>query len=118
MMIVNGETQEIDSGRGTTPIVVNGRSMVPIRAIVEAMGGNIHWDGSESKISLHARNQVVDMWLDQKQVHRNGNADQMDVAPVSQGGRTFVPIRFASENLDAKADWINSTKEIVIVYTK
>ncbi|SMP55302.1 copper amine oxidase N-terminal domain-containing protein [Anoxynatronum buryatiense] len=118
IMIVNGVNQEIDPGRGTTPIVISGRSMVPIRAIVEAMGGNVGWEGSESKISLNARGQSVEMWLNGKEVRRNGASAQMDVAPVSQGGRTFVPVRFASENLDAKADWINSTREIVIVYTK
>lgn len=118
MMVVNGEEQEIDPGRGTSPIVISGRSMVPIRAIVETMGGNVGWEGSESKISLNARGQSVEMWLNNKEVRRNGVSAQMDVEPVSQGGRTFVPVRFASENLDAKADWINSTREIVIVYTK
>ncbi|MEN1760693.1 copper amine oxidase N-terminal domain-containing protein [Anoxynatronum sibiricum] len=118
IMIVNGVNQEIDPGRGTTPIIIAGRSMVPIRAIVEAMGGNVGWEGSESRISLNARSQVVEMWLNKNEVRRNGASARMDVAPVSQGGRTFVPVRFASENLDAKADWINSTREIVIVYTR
>ena len=118
MMVVNGISQEIDPGRGTTPIIIAGRSMVPIRAIVEAMGGNVGWDGSASKITLNARGNEVEMWLNRNDVRRNGNNARMDVAPVSQGGRTFVPVRFASENLDAKADWINSTREVVIVFTQ
>lgn len=40
----------------------------------------------------------------------------MDVAPVIKNGRTFVPVRFAAENLNCKVDWINSTKEAIIVY--
>ena len=116
-MVVNGMSQEIDPGRGTSPIIISGRSMVPIRAIVEAMGGNVGWDGSESKITLNARGNAVEMWLNRNDVRRNGTTSRMDVAPVSQGGRTFVPVRFASENLDAKADWLNSTREVVIVYT-
>jgi hypothetical protein len=42
----------------------------------------------------------------------------MDVAPIIINGRTFVPLRFATENLDSKVDWINSTKEAVIIYVE
>lgn len=118
MMIVNGISQEIDPGRGTTPIIISGRSMVPIRAIVEAMGGSIGWDGSDSRITLNARDNQVEMWLNKNDIRRNAINARMDVVPVSQRGRTFVPVRFASENLDAKADWINSTREVVIVFTE
>ena len=117
IMNVNGENQEIDQGRGTAPIIIANRSMVPIRAIVEAMGGSIDWDGNEKKISLNARGNRVEMWLNRDEIRRNGINSRMDVVPISQGGRTFVPVRFASENLGAKADWINSTKEVVIVFT-
>ena len=118
IMIVNGVSQEIDPGRGTTPIIISGRSMVPIRAIVEAMSGTMGWDGSESKITLDARGNMVEMWLNRNDIRSNGTNARMDVAPVPQGDRTFVPVRFASENLNAKADWINSTREVVIVYTQ
>jgi len=38
MMTVNGKEQEIDPGRGTVPMIVNDRTLVPVRAIIEAMG--------------------------------------------------------------------------------
>ncbi|HHU85479.1 MAG TPA: copper amine oxidase N-terminal domain-containing protein [Peptococcaceae bacterium] len=54
--------------------------------------------------------------LNKNDIKINGAATKMDVAPISQNSRTFVPIRFAAENLNCKVDWINSTKEAVIVY--
>ena len=33
-----------------------------------------------------------------------------------KNGRTFVPVRFAAENLNCKVDWFNSTKEAVLIY--
>ena len=45
-----------------------------------------------------------------------GVSKKMDVVPASKNNRTFVPVRFAAENLNCKVDWINSTKEAVIVY--
>jgi hypothetical protein len=56
------------------------------------------------------------MWLGKTDITINGVNKKMDVAPASKNGRTFVPVRFAAENLNCKVDWINSTKEAVIVY--
>jgi hypothetical protein len=117
-MSVNGKSQEIDPGRGTTPIVVSSRSMVPIRAIVEAMGGTIGWDNSTQQITLTANGNTVNMWVGKKEITVNGVKREIDVAPLIQNGRTFVPIRFSAENLNAKVDWINSTREAVITYEK
>ncbi len=112
----NGIKEEIDPGKGTAPMILSGRTVVPIRAIVEAMGGNITWDGNTRKITLSARGNVVEMWVDKKDLFINGVKSTMDVAPTIVNGRTFVPVRFAAENLNCKVDWINSTKEAIIVY--
>lgn len=115
-MSVNGKIQEIDPGRGTTPIVVSSRSMVPIRAIVEAMGGSVGWENSSQQITLTANGSTVNMWVGKKEITVNGVKRSIDVAPIIQNGRTYVPVRFSAENLNAKVDWINSTREAVITY--
>ncbi|SFH77469.1 Copper amine oxidase N-terminal domain-containing protein, partial [Tindallia magadiensis] len=73
-------------------------------------------DGGESKITLNARGNQVEMWLNRNEIRANGSMGRMDVAPVSIGGRTFVPLRFSTDNLDARAEWINSTREVVIIF--
>ena len=45
VMQVNGVRTQIDPGRETAPVVTNGRTLVPIRAIVEAFGGTVGWNG-------------------------------------------------------------------------
>ncbi|HOS68995.1 MAG TPA: copper amine oxidase N-terminal domain-containing protein, partial [Bacillota bacterium] len=115
-MSVDGVSQEVDPGRGTAPEVIAGRTMVPIRAVVEAIGGTVEWDGATKKITLTARGNTVEMWLGKTDIKINGESKKMDIAPVSKNDRTFVPVRFAAENLNCKVDWINSTKEAVIVY--
>ncbi len=54
-MAVYGVSQEIDPGRSTKPIIIPewARTVVPIRAIVEAMGGTIGWDGTERKVTIN-----------------------------------------------------------------
>ena len=115
-MSVDGTNQEVDPGRGTSPMTISGRTMVPIRAVVEAMGGTVGWDGTTQKITLTARGNVVEMWMGKTDIKINGVSTKMDVAPASKNSRTFVPVRFAAENLKCKVDWINSTKEAVIIY--
>jgi hypothetical protein len=115
-MSVNGMREEIDPGRGTTPLLLNNRTLVPIRAIVEGMGGTVGWNDSTQEITLNSGNNNVRMWVGRQELAANGATKQIDVAPTVINPRTMVPIRFASENLGAEVDWLNSTKEIVIVF--
>ncbi len=115
-MNVNGEFSEIDPGRGTTPVIVSSRSMVPIRAVVEALDGTVSWDNSSQKITLTAKGNTVIMWIDKNEIIVNGDRITIDVAPTIINGRTYVPLRFAAENLNTKVYWINTTKEAVIIY--
>lgn len=115
-MSVDGTSVEVDPGRGTAPITISGRTMVPIRSVVEAMGGLVEWEGSTQKVTLKARGNIVEMWVGKTDIKVNGAALKMDVPLTGRNGRTFVPVRFAAENLNCKVDWINSTKEAVIIY--
>ncbi len=115
-MSVNGISRGIDEGKDTTPLVISSRTMVPIRAIVEAMGGTVSWDNSSQQITLIANGNTVNMWVGKTEITVNGERRQIDAPPIIQNGRTYVPIRFAAENLNAEVDWINSTREAVITY--
>ena len=115
-MSINGVRQEVDEGRGTAPLEISGRTMVPIRAVIEAMGGKADFDDAEQKILLNAAGHAVEMWVDMKDLVVDGQSKEMDIAPYMSNDRTFVPVRFAAENVGCVVDWISSTSEIVIVF--
>jgi len=115
-MMVNGVRQEIDPGRGTVPIIINSRTLLPIRAIVEAMGGTISWDEETRTITLAANGHSVTMWMDRTNIVVDGISMTMDVAPVSINDRTMVPVRFAAENLGCEVAWIADNNEVIITY--
>ena len=54
-MTVNGTEKEIDPGRGTVPVVQNDRTLVPIRAIIEAMGGKCRYFRVRAGRTVHKR---------------------------------------------------------------
>jgi hypothetical protein len=115
-MIVNEETLEIDPGRGTSPIIVNGRTMVPIRAIVESMEGTVGWNESTQSITLDGQGNSLAMSLGSTNIIVNGEQGEIDIAPFISNGRTLLPVRFVAENLGTQAEWIGSLQRVIIVY--
>jgi len=115
-MYVNGSKQEIDPGRGTVPMIMDGRTILPIRAIVEAMGGTAVWDDGNKSITLDANGHKVVMWLNQANFVADGKSLTIDVPPVSINGRTMIPLRFAGENLGCDVVWLPDTRGIEIRY--
>ena len=117
MTLPNGKTQEIDPGRGTMPIIRNDRTLSPIRAIVEdGMGGTVDWDGDAREVSLTFKQNNVRMWIDNDTIRVNGSPLQIDVAPTIINDRTMLPARAVIEGLGGAIEFINTTRQIVIVY--
>ena len=115
-MTVDGARLEIDPGRGTVPLLHNARTMVPIRAIVEGMGGHVGWREASGEVTLDYAGHSVRMWLDNYVISVDGEQRTVDVAPMTINGRTMVPIRFAAENLGCAVDWEDATQSIYIIY--
>ena len=105
MMTVNGNTLEIDPGRGTVPVVVNDRTLVPIRAIIEAMGGTVSWDEAAQTAVLGYNNNEIRLTMDQPVAYFNNEAYTLDVAPATMNDRTMLPIRFIAERFSFHVDW-------------
>ncbi|MCL2059434.1 MAG: stalk domain-containing protein, partial [Oscillospiraceae bacterium] len=115
-MSVDGLIQEIDPGRGTAPLLMNARTLVPIRAIVEGMGGRVGWQEYNQEISLDYAEYSVRMWLNSYNMTVNGASQTLDVPPMTINDRTMVPIRFATVNLGCDIEWEEPTQAIYIVY--
>jgi len=116
MMSVNGIAGEVDPGRGTTPVERNWRTLMPIRSVVENMGGTVGWDEETRKVTLGAGGSEVVMWLGNNNFTVDGQSKEMDVAPDTINGRTMVPVRFVAESTGCVVDWLSRTSEIVVVF--
>lgn len=111
---VNGERQAIDS-LGTTPIIRNGRTLLPVRAVIEGMGGTVDYDNDTRVVTLVMDGHSLYLMLDDKMAWDSRNDYYLlDVAPVSIGGRTMLPIRFVVEYFDGQVDWDNASQTVTI----
>jgi len=80
----------------TPPVIVKGTTMVPFRAISEAMGVDVQWDGATRTISAvqsdGQESKSVQMMLNNPQLTVNGQAAVLAVAPFEQNGSTLIPV--------------------------
>ena len=114
VMTVNNKETEIDPGYDTSPIIKNGRTLVPVRAVIENLGGRTEWDNNTQTISLYNNNDVVELSINSKTAYLNGKEHIIDVAPVIINSRTYMPIRFISESFGFNVDWNEGKQRIVI----
>ena len=93
------------------PVIHNDRTLVPIRVITEALGGQVAWNEAAKEVALTVNGKEIKMTI--------GKAlEKYGVAPVIIGGRTFVPVRFVADELGAVTTWDEATKTVTIQAVK
>lgn len=107
---INGEGKKMDA----KPFIKNDRTLVPLRFIVEAMGGEVNWDNDNRLVTVNSKGKIIELPIDSKTIKIDGKDVNIDQAAIIKGDRTFVPIRFIAENLDMVVNYINDTREIEI----
>lgn len=115
-LYLNDVPKEIDEGRGTTPVIKNGRTLVPIRSIIESMNGNVVWQEKEKKIDVNLKDKKISLWIDKNYIEVNGMKKEIDVSPTIINDRTMIPIRIVSENLGATVEWKEIYGEVIITF--
>lgn len=107
---INGEGKKMDA----KPFIKNDRTLVPLRFIVEAIGGEVNWDNDNRLVTVNSKGKNIELPIDSKTIKIDGKDVNIDQAAIIKGDRTFVPIRFIAENLDMLVNYINDTREIEI----
>jgi hypothetical protein len=113
----NGISETLDS----PPVIKNGRTLVPIRAIIEALGGNVYWEETVRKATVTLGDKHIALWIGKSTATVNNISRPIDtedtkVVPEIIGGRTMLPLRFVTESLGATLGWDPNTQTIAITY--
>lgn len=98
------------------PIITEGRTLVPIRAVSEGLGASVLWDQRTKTVTLYNKSMTINLKIGDKKALVNNETVYLDVAPVIIDGRTMIPIRFISESFGAQVDWDEITKTVKIKY--
>ncbi|MBS4006921.1 MAG: hypothetical protein KGZ45_00605 [Clostridium sp.] len=96
------------------PTVRNGRTLVPMRAIFEALGARVSWEAQTKKITGTRGTTVITLYIGRTSAIVNGRTVPLDVPPLIINGRTLVPTRFIAENLGAQVVWDSNNRLVTI----
>jgi hypothetical protein len=120
-MTVDGVRHEIDPGRDARPIIRDGRTLVPVRAVLEELGGGISWHDADKRASITLADIAIELWIGRSTASVNGVSRPIDptnprVVLEIVNGRTMVPLRFVAESLGAKVAWNQARREISLTF--
>lgn len=87
------------------PQLINDRTMVPLRAIFEALGAEVDWINETQTVIATKDGVTVKASIGSTEMYIDDDVRAMDVAPMLIGGRTLVPVRFVAEAFDCDVDW-------------
>ena len=111
MVTVKGKAVLFDSA---PYIDSHNRVMVPLRAIVEALGAKVEWSQQTKTITVTAQDNKVIFTVDSYSAEINGERREMDTTPVIKNNRTMVPARYIGEYLGAVVRWDASLRTVTI----
>ena len=96
------------------PIIENGRTLVPLRAIFEKIGANVEWNGETQTVIATKDDISVSLTINNTTAYKNGEALTLDVPAKIINGRTLVPVRFVSDCFGVNVDWDGTMQKVIL----
>lgn len=109
-LVINGKIIESD----VNPMIINSRTMVPVRVLFDSFGAEVLWNGSLRQVVVSTASSVIVFTIGSSTAYIDGVGRTVDVPPTIVNDRTFVPIRFISDVLGYDVVWNGSTRTVYI----
>lgn len=109
-VIVNGIAVEFDQ----KPVIVDERTLVPLRTIFEALGATVDWNGETQTVTSTRANTTVSLTIGSDIMTKNDMTYTLDVPAQIINERTLVPVRAIAEAFGSVVDWNGETQTVII----
>ncbi len=109
---LDGKTLLMD----TVPVIEDGRTLVPLRAIFEALGTEVSWDSATQTVTAINGKTKIQLTIGQKTAYVNDSPVTLDAPAKIIDDRTLVPLRFVSEAMGSQVEW-NAARYAVYITT-
>ncbi|MEN6348164.1 MAG: stalk domain-containing protein [Syntrophomonas sp.] len=96
------------------PFIYNGRTMVPIGVISTNLGAQLTWYSEDQHAKILTDKRVVEIWVGNTRATKDGFVVEMQVPPMIVGNRTFVPLGFVGESIDADVIWDGVSRSVYV----
>ncbi len=109
-VIIDGNPLEMD----TNPILLKGNYHIPIRFIVEALGGSVEWDDKDRIVTAKKDGVVAILKIDNADVFVDNQHKTLNTEVILLNDRTYVPTDFAAEFLEVSIHWDKDTNSVIV----
>jgi hypothetical protein len=96
------------------PQRIDGRVLIPLRAVVEALGAEVNWDPATQTVLGRKGDRGFSLPIGSRTATVNQSTVNLDVPAQLIRGNTMVPLRFVAEALGAEVGWDASTQQVAI----
>ncbi len=97
------------------PTIKNDRTLVPVRAVFDALGAQVDWDGETQTVLANKGDTSISMRLNENVLIKNGEGILLDTSSVLVNDRVLVPVRAVSEAFGCNVLWNKYDSTVVIV---
>jgi len=87
------------------PAVVDGHTLVPVRAVAEALGARVDWVPERQEVNVVHRSRQIRLRVGVGEALIDGRVIRLAAAPQVVGERVVVPLRFMAEAIGAFVAW-------------
>lgn len=96
------------------PIIDNDRTLVPMRAIFEALGATVEWDDATRTVTSVKGETTIKLTIDSPDMYVGEDLKVLDVPAKIVNDRTLVPVRAISEAMDCDVEWDGANQQVII----
>lgn len=109
-VVYNGKKIQFDQ----FPIIEDGRTLVPLRAIFETLGAEVDWNGDTQTITAKKDNTEISLTINNTTASKNGESISLDVPAKIINDRTLVPVRFVADCFGVSVDWDGDMQRVIL----
>ena len=103
--MVRGVTREIDENPAVVPVVVDGRTLLPVKFITEALGGRVTWDEAAQTAAISLAGKKISVTVGESAIQVDGESQPIDVPARVMNDRMYLPLRTLAELAGKKVFW-------------
>ena len=107
---IDGQKLDFD----VKPQIINERTMLPLRAVFEALGADVYWDDSAKTIYANKNEVTFKLTIGDYFMYKNDVSILIDTPAVILNSRTLVPVRFIAQAFDCDVSWDAESKTVLI----
>jgi len=97
-----------------SPQIIGGRTMVPFRAIFEALGASVDWENGTKTVTAKKYGSAMSLVIGEKSLVVNRQVIAIDQPGIIISNRTYIPLRAVLEAFGYAVDWDNSSRSVFV----